>query len=114
MGYYSDVCIVFNKKGIDKFDELVNKLSTELQEAVRNTLERGSRHEKDGDTLFYIEFTKWYYDGPETINDILRELDEDDYYMLINGEESDDIEIRGMYMDNKFNAHIETFIDFEE
>ena len=87
MGYYSEVGLTISAAG---YKQLTGKLTTledsELRTVVENLLAHADTHytSKEGDQLWFWNWTKWYSTFPEInwLQAQLNELDAQDFYFI--------------------------------
>ena len=111
MGYRSDVAIAMTKKAAEL-------LKTKLAEATpdqRYLLDNPDLYEVDSKTeeaLWRWHYVKWYEEFAEVafIDNVLKELSDDDYLFIRLGENYDDIELRGDFWGNVFELGVSTAI----
>ena len=111
MGYRSDVAIAMTKKAAEL-------LKTKLAEATpdqRYLLDNPDLYEVDSKTeeaLWRWHYVKWYEEFAEVafIDNVLKELSDDDYLFIRLGENYDDIELRGDFWGNVFELGVSTSI----
>lgn len=109
MGYRSNIALALSEKG--KADVKNNLHSADVSEETRQEVERlfsnANQHLCDADTgseAWYWSDVKWYLDFPDVkfIENILPEIDEEEYYFVRIGESFDDTDIQGAWLDNPF------------
>ena len=111
MGYRSDVAIALSK-------EAAALLKARLEAATpdeRYLLDNADLHDTDeesGDELWRWHYVKWYEEFAEVafIDNVLKELSDDDYLFIRLGENYDDVEIRGDFWGNVFELGVSTAI----
>ena len=106
MGYYSEVGLTISAAG---YKQLTGKLTT---------LEDADTHytSKEGDQLWFWNWTKWYSTFPEInwLQAQLNELDAQDFYFIRIGEEFDDVETDGSWCENPFEMEVSRGISMRE
>lgn len=112
MGYCSDVSFVLTGKATEKMKEEISKvkeleIAEKIKEFVYNQISH-SADEESGCEMWEWTCIKWndYFSEVEFINNFLNTLDEDEYYFLRLGENNEDYEIRGDFLDNPFKIDI--------
>ena len=111
MGYRSAVAIAMTKKAAEL-------LKTKLAEATpdqRYLLDNPDLYEVDSKTeeaLWRWHYVKWYEEFAEVdfIDNVLKELSDDDYLFIRLGENYDVIELRGDFWGNVFELGVSTAI----
>ena len=119
MGYYSEVGLTISAAG---YKQLTGKLTTledsELRTVVENLLAHADTHytSKEGDQLWFWNWTKWYSTFPEInwLQAQLNELDAQDFYFIRIGEEFDDVETDGSCCENPFEMEVSRGISMRE
>lgn len=112
MGYYSDVCLALTRDGVDALKgKLASKDTTDKARSEVEELLAYADHHADADSgaeCWKWSDVKWYDCDPEYfpevdfIERLMRELDEEDYRFLRVGEDEDDVEARGYFLDDPF------------
>lgn len=112
MGYRSDVALALTKAGVETLNRKLDEdaLNRVKKQHVKELISHAQKHfiDESGDESWYWEQIKWYTDWkddyPEIhfIDSLLRELNEDEFYFIRIGEDYDDVEIRGLWLDNPF------------
>ena len=113
MGYRSDAALALTEHGRNIFNQKL--VSSDTTDAVRHDVSRllahASQHKCDAETkseCWLWHGVKWFTGDPACYRDIrfiesvLDTLDETDYYFVRIGEDTDDNEIRGLWLDNPF------------
>ena len=124
MGYYSDVALALTKNAHLKMTEQLSSKdeNDKTRQEVERLLAYAGKALSDANTgakCWLWREIKWYIDDPvyfpevDFIEDLLAELDEEDFYFVRIGEESDDQEIRGIWWDNPFGMRLEREIVLE-
>ncbi len=120
MGYRSDVglCLTDNGKKIlnAKLAEL--EAGTERTTHIHELLNfpRDKREDRDSGAVVWLwERLKWYSDYGDVsfIENLLQELDEQDYFFIRVGESDDDTEARGGFWENPFGMCLVRGIAFD-
>jgi hypothetical protein len=120
MGYRSDVGLCLTDTGRKTLEARLAELETEDEKTrhIRNLLNTSGDKREDQDSgavAWYWESVKWYadYDDVSFIENLLKELDAEDYYFIRVGEENDDTEVRGGFWDNPFGMILMRGIIFD-
>jgi len=113
MGYRSDVGLALSKAGADRLQEKLNSLDkdSEIFFNVTELLEyayKHMKHEQTGSELYLWDYLKWYDSFPDVrfFEDLMNELESDDFLFLRIGEDMNDNEERGSFWDNPFELSI--------
>lgn len=113
MGYRSEVALVIKAQ---EYQKLVEG-NPERIDNVKSIINDADIHKKDGAVFLYWDYIKWY-DIPGGDPDVcafmsnLNEIDEESWYMIIIGEDVNDIEINGSYYNNPFHLSLLRNISF--
>lgn len=113
MGYYSDVCLLLNKNGVTTLkDKLASKeISDTTRSEVESLLTNADRHLVDADSgteCWKWDNIKWYTGDPkyypevDFIEKLMVELNDGDYRFMLVGEDYDDLEVNGYFLDDPF------------
>ena len=110
MGYRSDVGLCLTDAGKKTLDAKLAALEagTERTRHIHDLLNspRDKREDQESGAVAWLwEYLKWYtdYDDVSFVENLLRELDEEDYFFIRVGESNDDTEIQGDFWDNPFS-----------
>ena len=117
MGYYSETGLALTKNGIEILQSRLadENVDEKTRQEVKDLFKYARQHHIDpptGAEAWYWDSIKWYSDEPvyypeiDFIEQLLSELDEDDYRFIRIGEDYDDTEVRGDFWDNPFNLEI--------
>ena len=113
MGYRSDIGLALTKEGSSRLQEKLNSLdkSSDIFSNVTTLLEyahKHQKHEKSGAELFLWDYLKWYDNYPDVrfFEDLMGELEWDDFLFLRIGEDMNDNEEKGSFWDNPFELSI--------
>lgn len=118
MGYYSDVGLCLTATGKKVLDAGLAALEPEA-ERTKNIHELlnspRDKREKDGAVAWLWESLKWYDDYPDVafMENLLQDLDEQDYLFIRVGESDDDTEYRGGFWENPFGMSLVRRIVFD-
>jgi len=117
MGYRSDVAFILSDKASKLFNKSLKELSEEDKKDVQTLLNSADEHyvHESGAELWYWTWVKWYseYKSVSFIENFINiDIKNDEYLLLILGEEIQDINESGSYYDNPFDACIERSIRF--
>ena len=113
MGYRSDVGLALSKTGAIRLQEKLKALDkdSEIFFNVTEFLEcacKHQKHEETGSELYLWEYLKWYdnYSDVRFIEDLINELEWEDFLFLRLGEDMNDNEEKGSFWDNPFQLSI--------
>lgn len=124
MEYRSNVGLVLSKPAVNMLD---NKLSAQPEYArasvneflgrTKDNILYVKQHEIDQSTyaeLWYWEDIQWREDYVEIqfLENLMRRLDPDEYLFMRIGEETEDIEVNGLFKSNPFNMALNREIVF--
>ena len=109
MGYLSDVGLCLTENGKKTLDDKLAELEagTDRTQNIHEFL-NSSRNEledtESGAVAWFWEYIKWYpdYDNVVFIENLLQNMDEEDYYFIRVGQCDDDTEIDGRFCRNPF------------
>lgn len=113
MGYYSDVVLVLSKKGAQALNKRIEEADMETGHTFQ--VDFADKYlSLENAVLYYWENIKWYTFFPEVrwLEDFIDSLDEKDFLFVRIGEEYDDTEQDGEYLDNPFCVSISRKITF--
>lgn len=113
MGYRSDICLLLNRPGVMSLKaKLASKeTSDKIRSEVEYLLSHAVKHLVDAESgaeCWHWTDLKWYDCDPEYypevdfIEKLMAELDEEDYRFMRVGEDYDDLEVKGCYLDDPF------------
>jgi len=113
MGYRSDVGLALSKIGASRLQEKLNSLDKN-SEAFFNVTEllgyayKHLKHEESGAELYLWDYLKWCdsFSDVRFIEDLMLELEDDDFLFLRIGEDMNDNEEKGSFWDNPFELSI--------
>ena len=113
MGYRSDVGLALSKAGAFRLYEKLNFLDKNSDSYIQTTnlleyAHKHQKHEKSGAELFLWDYLKWYDSFPEIrfFENLMGELEWDDFLFLCIGEDMNDNEEKGSFWDNPFELTI--------
>ena len=113
MGYRSDVGLALSKVGavslqkklvaLDQDSETFFKVTELLKYAHKHM-----KHEETGSELYLWDYLKWYdsYSDVRFIEDLMGELEDEEFLFLRIGEDMNDNEEKGSFWDNPFELSI--------
>jgi hypothetical protein len=113
MGYRSDVGLALSKAGADSLQKKLNSLDKDsviffnVTELLKYAYKH-QKHEETGAELFLWDYLKWYdnYSDVRFIEDLMVELEDEEFLFLRIGEDRNDNEERGSFWDNPFQLSI--------
>lgn len=115
MGYYSDVVLVLNPKGLAKLRKRLAdpEKPEKIRQSATDFFKYADQHltNKKAEAWFW-DGVKWYSNDPEYspevyfIEDFLLELKENEYRFLRIGEDYDDVEVKGYFLDDPFGVNL--------
>ncbi len=125
MGYYSDVALALTRDGVRKLNEKLSDASidAETRKDAANLLASASKHLVDGDSgseVWYWRDIKWYTSDPQYCPDVcfidkfLCELDFEDFRFMRVGEDDDDTEAHGGFVNDPFDLTLSRSISFTD
>lgn len=115
MGYRSDAGLALTRVGIEKMMAALSGVSRETRNEVENLFRHAIKHAiepDDGAEAWDWENLKWYTDDPhyypdiDFIEELIAELDAEDFRLIRVGEDYDDTEVRGDFWENPFDLEI--------
>ena len=107
MGYYSDVVLILSSKGDAELKEKLSTRSADLQEFFHICPCR-EVDDESGAVMYLWNSIKWYFAVCEEADDLIGDLDPDEYLFMRLGEDFGDLDERGGLYDTFFNPHAET------
>lgn len=112
MGYRSDVCLALNKNGMAVLKEKLasEDITDKTRSEVEYLLSHADQHldADSGAECWKWADVKWYdcdpvyYPEVDFIEKLMADLDEEDYRFMRVGEDYDDLEVNGCYLDDPF------------
>lgn len=117
MGYRSEVALCLNENGKNALKVMLKKANKKTQKIVRKFLAQSDKHLVDSESsceLWFWDWIKWYPDYPEIkfMENLLMEMNMENFLFMRIGEDSDDSEIQGVYWDNPFGMYLSRSIEF--
>lgn len=116
MGYYSDVALVLTPNGSRELSLRLENISSNEKLCESVSMLFKNAHESytndSGAKAWIWNGIKWYADFPkefpevEFVENLITDLNEEDYYFIRVGEDFDDNEIRGLWIDNPFCIYL--------
>ena len=113
MGYRSDVGLALTQSAVQTLNQKLNALdkNSEAFSVITDFFTYADKHFEDPDSgseVYLWEYVKWYQEFPDVsfIENLLTELDWSDFLFVRIGEELDDIETKGGFLDNPFNLGV--------
>ena len=120
MGYRSDVGLCLTDEGKKILDARLAELEpgTDRTKNIHDLLNvcRDKREDQESGAVAWLwEHLKWYtdYDDVAFIENLLRDMDEEDYFFIRVGESNDDTEIHGGFWDNPLGMGLVRGIAFD-
>ena len=109
MGYRSDIGLVLTQSAVQRMHKKLNTLNknSEAFSAITDFIAYADKYHEDADTkakVYLWNYVKWYDDFKEVnfLEELMQELNEQDYLFIRIGEDYDDTEVRGDFWDNPF------------
>ena len=126
MGYYSDVALCLSLAGAQKLEDelakvrmLKNMENQEDMEQIESFFDSSALKVESEDAVLYVwKRLKWYehmaaeFPHIRFMRDFVNQLEPQDFLFMRIGEEIEDIEEKGMYFDNPFEARLSLKIEF--
>lgn len=117
MGYYSDVTLALTKAGVKALKEslFANSIPGHVKKEVCDLLKYASKHSIDKQTgaeIWSWDSIKWYTCDPENFPEVdflekfLNVTEEKEYRFMRIGENYDDVEVNGYFIDNPFEMSL--------
>lgn len=118
MGYLSDVLLVLDNAASKQLEEQLENLPKNTKERVQKLLNSTDNRyiaQNSNARLYYWKWIKWYIEFTEVcfIEDFIDNLDENNYLIIVIGEELTDLREQGTFYDNPFHACLERNIKFK-
>lgn len=120
MGYRSNVALALTKEAVQKLNVAITKADDEKSNAASQLLANPDKHLCDADTgaeLWSWNAVKWYADYPDVAfveNFMAHIAGNENYHFIRIGEDWDDSEVSGYFLDNPFDLHLIREVAFEE
>jgi len=108
MGYRSDVGLCLTKNGKKTLEAKVAGLKPEADSTkhIHELLASPRKREdpESGAVAWHWEHLKWYFDFEDVsfFENLLQDLDYEEYFFIRVGEENDDTDVRGGFWENPF------------
>ena len=113
MGYRSDVGLALSKVGADSLQKKLSSLDKDSETFFKVTellkyARKHMKHEETGSELYLWDYLKWYdsYSEVRFIEDLMGELEDEEFLFLRIGEDMNDNEEKGSFWDNPFELSI--------
>ena len=111
MGYRSAVGLTLTKAGVEELNKILQTVNEERRNAASNLLQCADIHYSDnrsGAELWYWEWLKWYpeYLDVSVFEELMDEVDYEDFRFIRIGEDEDDTENRGDFRENPFEMDL--------
>ncbi len=113
MGYRSDIGLALTQSAVQRMHQKLNTLdkNSEAFSVITDFIAYADKHYEDADTkakVYLWNYVKWYDDFKEVnfLEELMQELNEQDYLFIRIGEDYDDTEVRGDFWDNPFALEI--------
>ena len=113
MGYRSDVGLALSKTGAIRLEEKLASLDKDSETHFNVTefleyAQKHLKHEESGAELYLWDYLKWYdsFSDVRFIEELMNELEWDDFLFLRIGEDMNDNEENGGFWDNPFELSI--------
>ena len=123
MGYYSDVGLLLNNKGIRRLKyALKNHISGKVKNDVHDLFSSADIHHvnsKSKAEVWIWKCIKWYANDPyyfpeiDFIEKFIGKLKNTDFRFIRIGEEYSDVEVYGDFYDSNLNLEINRSINYE-
>ena len=120
MGYRSDVGLCLTENGKKTLDARLSELeagtaSTGYIHDLLNPIRNKHEDPKSGAVAWLWEYLKWYtdYEDVAFFENLMSDLDYDDYYFIRVGEDNDDTDVRGGFWENPFGMCLVRGIAFD-
>ena len=111
MGYRSDVGLTLTRTGVEALNRKLQTVNEERRDAASHLLQCAGIHYTDshsGAELWYWEWLKWYpeYLDVSVFEELMDEVDHEDFRFIRIGEDEDDTESRGGFWENPFEMDL--------
>jgi hypothetical protein len=116
MGYYSEVALVLDQKASRKLNKMLKDAPEERSQFFELHCDCTKEDQKTGSKLFHWESIRWdEFDDEDVIftDTFMNSLSEDQYCFIRIGEICTDIEERGTFSCDPFNARVTSQISFD-
>lgn len=123
MGYRSEVGLALTKNGVEILQRRLAapEIGAEARQRIEEFFQYADKHARDkenGHEAWYWDYLKWYTEDPENypevdfIEQLMAELEDEDFRFLRVGEDYDDTEVRGCFWENPFDMELLRGISF--
>lgn len=123
MGYRSEVGLALTKNGVEILQRRLAapEIGAEARQRIEEFFHYADKHARDrenGHEAWYWDYLKWYTDDPvdfpevDFIEQLMAELEDEDFRFLRVGEDFDDTEVRGCFWENPFDMELLRGISF--
>jgi len=117
MGYYSDVGLALTDTGVRELHKHLASMEFDpkVRQEILDFLGYADQHYTDTDTgaqVWYWKNLKWYTCDPkyypeiDFMENLLSDLDEDNFRFIRIGEDYSDTEVRGYFTENSFDLEL--------
>lgn len=121
MGYRSDIGLALTQSAVQRMHQKLNALDKESEEfsAITDFIIYADKHYEDansGAEVYLWNYVKWYDDFKEAsfLEELMQELNDQDYLFIRIGEDYDDTEVQGYFWDNSFGLKLSRAINICE
>lgn len=121
MGYRSDIGLALTQSAVQRMHQKLNSLdkNSEAFSVITDFIIYADKHHEDADTgaeVYLWNYVKWYDDFKEVsfLEELMQELNEQDYLFIRTGEDYDDTEVQGYFWDNPFDLKLSRAINICE
>jgi hypothetical protein len=121
MGYRSELGLCLTREVRPKIEHALSELENQNSKTagiVQELLECGEKREdaKNGCVAYHWANLKWYadYEDVAFVENLLGDLEEEQYLFIRVGEADDDTEYRGCFWDNPFGMALIRGIAFDD
>lgn len=121
MGYRSDIGLALTQSAVQRMHKKLNSLdkNSEAFSVITDFIIYADKHHEDADTgaeVYLWNYVKWYDDFKEVsfLEELMQELNEQDYLFIRTGEDYDDTEVQGYFWDNPFDLKLSRAINICE
>ena len=121
MGYRSDIGLALTQSAVQRMHQKLNTLdkNSEAFSVITDFIIYADKHHEDADSgaeAYLWECVKWYDDFKEVsfLEELMQELNEQDYLFIRTGEDYDDTEVQGYFWDNPFDLKLSRAINICE
>ena len=121
MGYRSDIGLALTQSAVQRMHQKLNSLdkNSEAFSVITDFIIYADKHHEDADSgaeAYLWNYVKWYDDFKEVsfLEELMQELNEQDYLFIRIGEDYDDTEVQGYFWDNPFDLKLSRAINICE